>query len=476
MGFLIDIFSWFLSNFLFIITIAIFSAYVILASFSAITLRKYLRKNSYVDYNSIILSPLAPSISLIAPAYNEGKTIVENVRALLSLYYNNFEVIVVNDGSTDNSMKECIEAYNLEKVNYYFDYRIPCERIRGVYKSKNRSFYNLTFIDKVNGGKADALNAGINVSRNKLIVSIDADSIMEPDALQKMAKPFLEETDKKVIGTGGVVRIINSCEIKSGKIRNIHLPRNFLARVQVLEYTRAFLMGRIAWARLDGLLLISGALGMFDKETVIKCGGYSTKTVGEDMELVVRMRRYMVESGQKYVVTYIPDPLCWTEVPSSLKVLGRQRNRWTRGTAETLFSHKKIFLNPKYKSFGIFGYTYWFFFEWLTPIFEFFGISFFILYAIFSTPNWPFAILLFSFVYTFAVSLTVWAVLFEEMTYHKYKKKRDVLRLIGTAFLEPFLYHPLTLVWAIKGNWSFLKGQKSWGKMDRKGFGTKKKS
>ncbi len=476
MEFLIDILRWVLNNFLFIITIAIFSAYVLLAAFSAMTLRKYLRKNSYVDYNSIILSPLAPSISLIAPAYNEGKSIVENVRALLSLYYNNFEVIVVNDGSTDNSMKECIEAYNLEKVNYYFDYRIPCEKIRGVYKSKNRSFYNLTFIDKVNGGKADALNAGINVSRNKLIVSIDADSIMEPDALQKMAKPFLEETGKKVIGTGGVVRIINSCEIKSGKIRKIHLPKNFLARVQVLEYTRAFLMGRIAWARLDGLLLISGALGMFDKETVIKCGGYSTKTVGEDMELVVRMRRYMVDSGQKYVVTYIPDPLCWTEVPSSLKILGRQRNRWTRGTAETLFSHKKIFLNPKYKSFGIFGYTYWFFFEWLTPIFEFFGISFFILYAIFSTPNWPFAILLFSFVYTFAVSLTVWAVLFEELTYHKYEKKRDVLRLIGTAFLEPFLYHPLTLVWAVKGNWSFLTGQKSWGKMDRKGFGTKKNS
>ena len=462
--------GWFLSHIVLIITISIFLAYMLLALFSAITLRIYLRKNSYVDYNSIILAPLTPSISVVAPAFNESKSIVENVRALLSLYYNNFEVIVVNDGSTDDSLEKVIMAYDLEKVNYFFDYRIPCQRIRGVYKSKNRSFHNLTLIDKVNGGKADALNAGINVSRNQLICSIDVDSIMEPDALLKMVKPFLEESDKKVIGTGGVVRIANSCDIQGGQIKKVHLPKKFLARVQVLEYTRAFLMGRMAWARLDGLLLISGALGMFDRETVINCGGYSIHTVGEDMELVVRMRSYMSEKGEKYEVTYIPDPLCWTEVPSTLKVLGRQRNRWTRGTVETLFTHKNIFFRPKYKIFGMLGYPYWFFFEWLAPIVEFFALLFFIIYAIFSTPNWPFVILLFTFVYTFAVSLSIWAILFEEMTFHKYERKRDVLKLIGTAFLEPFLYHPLTVMWAIKGNWDYIRGKKGWGKMDREGF------
>ena len=465
-----NILGWFLSNIVLIITIMIFSAYVLLAIFSAITLRIYLRKNSYVDYNSLILAPLTPSISVVAPAYNESKTIVENIRALLSLYYNNFEVIVINDGSTDDSLEKVIKAYDLEKVNYFFDYRIPCKRIRGVYKSKNRSFHNLTFIDKLNGGKADALNAGINVSGKELICSIDVDSIMEPDALLKMVKPFLEETDSKVIGTGGVLRIANSCDIQGGRIKRIHLPKRFLARVQVLEYTRAFLMGRMAWSRLDGLLLISGALGMFDRETVIKCGGYSTATVGEDMELVVRMRRYMVEQGKKYKIIYIPDPLCWTEVPSTHRVLGRQRNRWTRGTVETLFKHKKIFLNPRYKKFGMLGYPYWFFFEWLAPIIEFFSLVFFIFLIIFGSPNWPFAILLFAFVYTFAVSLSVWAILFEEMTYHKYEKKRDVLKLIGTAFLEPFLFHPLTVVWAIKGNWDYLRGKRGWGKMDREGF------
>lgn len=462
--------GWFLSHIVLLITIFIFLAYMLLAVFSAITLRVYLRKNSYVDYNSIILAPLTPSISVVAPAYNESKSIVENVRALLSLYYNNFEVIVVNDGSTDDSLEKVINAYDLEKVNYFFDYRIPCQRIRGVYKSKNRSFHNLTLIDKVNGGKADALNAGINVSRNQLICSIDVDSIMEPDALLKMVKPFLEESDKKVIGTGGVVRIANSCDIQGGQIKKVHLPKKFLARVQVLEYTRAFLMGRMAWAKLDGLLLISGALGMFDRETVINCGGYSIDTVGEDMELVVRMRSYMSEKGEKYKVTYIPDPLCWTEVPSTLKILGRQRNRWTRGTVETLLTHKKIFFHPKYKMFGMLGYPYWFFFEWLAPIVEFFALLFFILYVIFSTPNWPFVILLFTFVYTFAVSLSIWAILFEEMTFHKYERKRDVFKLIGTAFLEPFFYHPLTVMWAIKGNWDYIRGKKGWGKMDREGF------
>ncbi len=465
-----EILGWFLTNIVLLITISVFLAYVLLAVFSAVTLRRYLRKNSYVDYNSIILAPLTPSISVVAPAFNESKTIVENVRALLSLYYNNFEVIVVNDGSTDDSLDKVIKAYDLEKVNYFFDYRIPCRRIRGVYKSKNRSFHNLTIIDKVNGGKSDALNAGINVSHKQLVCSIDVDSIMEPDALLKMVKPFLEETDRKIIGTGGVIRIANSCDIKGGQIKRINLPERFLARVQVLEYTRAFLMGRMAWARLDGLLLISGALGMFDRETVINCGGYSIDTVGEDMELVVRMRRYMTEKGEKYEVTYIPDPLCWTEVPSTLKILGRQRRRWARGTAETLFTHKKIFLNRKYKNFGMLGYPYWFFFEWLAPIIEFFALIFFLFYIIFSTPNWPFVILLFTFVYTFAVSLSIWAVLFEEMTYHKYEKKRDVLKLIGTAFLEPFFFHPLTLVWAIKGNWDYLRGKRGWGAMDREGF------
>ena len=466
-----DILKFFVLNSVFIITSLIFTTYLVLTIFSAITLRKYLRKNSYVDYNSIVASPLAPSLSVIAPAFNESETIIDNIRTLLSLYYNNYEVIVINDGSKDDSLEKIIAAYELEKVNYYFDYRLPCKRIRGVYKSKNRSFKKLTVIDKSNGGKADSLNAGLNVCRNDLVVSIDADSIMEPDALLKLVKPFMEAKEKRVIGAGGVIRIANSCEISDGHIQKINLPKKFLPRAQVMEYTRAFLMGRMAWSELDGLLLISGALGMFDREIVIKSGGYSTSTVGEDMELVVRIRRYMVENDFDYDVVYIPDPLCWTEVPSTVKVLARQRSRWTRGTMETLIKHRKLFFNRKYGKLGLLGYPYWLAFEYLAPIVEFLGICWFTYLVITSSLNWPFFLLLFGFVYFFAVSLSIWAVLFEEITFHKYEKRRDVMRLVGIAFLEPLFYHPIVMLMTIKGNIDKLFNRNKWGKMERKGFG-----
>jgi len=464
-----------INNVIFVLTCFIFTVYLILSAVSAVSLRNYLRKNSYVDYTSILLAPLTPSISVIAPAHDEERTIVENIRALLSLYYNNYEVIIINDGSNDNTFKKMLEAYELERVHYFFDYRIPCERIRGVYKSKNGAFRKLTVIDKVNGGKADALNAGINISKNELVCCIDVDSIMEPDALLKMVKPFMEETDKKVIAAGGVIRIANSCVIEEGQLKEIRLPREFLPRMQVLEYTRAFLLARMAWSKIDGLLLISGALGLFDKEVLIKSGGYSTKTVGEDMEIVVRIRRYMVENKMPYKVVYIPDPLVWTEVPPNRKQLARQRNRWTRGTLETLIEHRKLFMNPKYGKFGLLGYNYWLLFEWLSPILEFLGYCYFFYLLIFRGINWPFFLLLLAFVYTYAVMLSTWAILFEEKTFHKYKTRKEVFQLLGTALLEPLFYHPRTVWWAICGNFDYVRGVRSWGNMEREGFGQDKK-
>ena len=471
-----DIFLFLINNVIFLLTCFIFAVYLTLSAISAVALRNYLRKNSFVDYSSILLAPLTPSVSVIAPAFNEERSIVENIRALLSLYYNNYEVIIVNDGSADQTFKRMVDAYDLERVNYFFDYRLSCERIRGVYKSKNPSFRKLIVVDKVNGGKADALNAGINISKKDLVCCIDVDSIMEPDALLKMVKPFMEETDKKVIAAGGVIRIANSCVIEGGQIAEIRLPGKFLPRVQVLEYTRAFLLVRMAWGKLNGLLLISGALGLFDKEVLIKSGGYSTKTVGEDMEIVVRIRRYMVEQKQPYKVVYIPDPLVWTEVPSTSKTLGRQRNRWTRGTLETLITHRKLFMNPKYGTFGMLGYSYWFLFEWLAPILEFLGYIYFIFLVVTNTINWPFFLLLLTFVYTFAVMLSTWAVLFEEKTFHKYKTSKEVLTLLGIALLEPLIYHPRTVWWAIRGNIDYLRGVRKWGQIEREGFGKDKKT
>ncbi len=452
-------------------TIAIILAYIILAVISAYSLMKYLRKNSFVDYNVILSSPLAPSVTILAPAFNESKTIVENIRALLSLYYHNYEVVVINDGSKDDSLEKIILAYDLEKVDYTVIHRLDSQPVRAIYKSRNKSYDKLIVVDKVNGGKADSLNAGMNVATKDYFVAIDVDSIIQSDALMKLAKPFLEEKDKKIIATGGVIRIANSCIIREGQIIQVKLPKKFLPRMQVLEYTRAFLMGRMAWSNLDGLLIISGALGMFDREIAIKCGGYFALTVGEDMELVVRMRMYMIENKLKYDVAYIPDPLCWTEAPDTFKILNRQRNRWTRGNIDTLILHKKLFFNPNYGLMGMVSYPFWFFFEWLAPLVEFFGLLFFIFMAALNQINWDFFFLLFGLIVAFALTFSTYSILFEELTYHRYEKKREIFRMLIAAWIEPIFYHPLVVYFSVKGNFDyFINKKKGWGAMERKGF------
>ncbi len=449
--------------------ISISTAYVVLAIISARALHVYMRRNKFIDHNVTLISPYAPSVSLIAPAYNEEKTIVENIRSLMSIHYNNFEIIIVNDGSKDQTMQTVIKAYNLERVDFFVNEKIPCKKIKGVYKSSNKAYKKLVVIDKENGGKSDALNAGINVSQYSLITCIDVDCIVEQDAMLKMVKPFMEEKEH-VIATGGVIRIANSCVIEDGRLLTAMVPENIIPRFQVIEYLRAFLMGRMAWSKMNGLLLISGALGFFDKEVVIKCGGYDHNTVGEDMELVVRMRRYMSDNKKKYKVVYIPDPLCWTEAPSDYKVLAKQRSRWMRGTMETLWKHKALFMNPKYGLLGVLSYPFWLFFEWLAPIIEFFGLIYFLFLVAIGYSNWHFFLILFSAVYFFAITISILSLVFEEFSYRQYSKHRDILKLIGTALLEPLIYHPRSAWWGLKGNLEKIKGNKGWGEMTRSGF------
>ncbi len=457
------------NNAIFYYAVFVMGSYLFLAILSAIEMNMYMKKNSYVNYREILVSPLAPSVSILAPAYNEEATIIENIRSLMSLHYGNYEIIIINDGSKDSTFQRMADYYKLEKVDFAVDYQIKCNEIRGVYKSTLPSFTKLTVVDKVNGGKSDALNAGINVSSKDLVLCIDVDCIVEEDALLKLAKPYLEEKHQ-VIASGGVVRIANSCTVQDGKLVEVHMPKNLWPRFQVLEYIRAFLMGRMAWSKLNGLLIISGAMGLFDKKIVIEVGGYDHSTVGEDMELVVRMRRHMYEKDRRFKVVYIPDPLCWTEAPANLQILGRQRNRWTRGTIETLWLHKDLFFNPRYGVLGLLSYPYWFFFEWLAPIIEFLGLIFFLALVIMGNTNWEFTLILISMVYFFSVALSTVGILFEEMSYQQYTKGSDIIKLLMAAVLEPILYHPFTVFWAIQGNFHKLIGKNSWGAMTRKGF------
>jgi cellulose synthase/poly-beta-1,6-N-acetylglucosamine synthase-like glycosyltransferase len=413
-------------------------------------------------------------MSILAPAYNEEATIVDNVRSLLSIHYNNLELIIINDGSKDSSLQKLIDEYDLRKIDFFVNRQIATKEVRGVYKSSNPVFHKLIVVDKANGGKADALNVGVNIAAKDYIVCIDVDCIIEQDALLKMAKPFLESTNIRVIASGGVVRIANSCVIRNGRLVKVNLPEQFLPRVQALEYIRAFLLGRMAWSRLNGLLLISGAFGAFDKEIVIGCGGYNHNTVGEDMELVVRMRRYMKERRLPSRITYIPDPLCWTEAPVSYKILGRQRNRWTRGTIETLRYHKIMFLNPRYGVLGMLSYPYWLFFELLAPGIEFSGIAALLFLALLGYVNWTVFVALLGFILSFGLLYSMFAILMEVLTYNQYKKSGDILRLALTALMEPFLFHPFVVWSAIRGYVDLIRKKNSWGEMSRQGFATKK--
>src|SRR6218665_2450602 len=391
MTFFTDELIWFLDVYILLIlgyAILIMSSYLLLAYLSTKELRGYLKKNSFVDYDVLLTSEFAPKLSLIAPAYNEGLTIEENVKSLLSLNYNNYQAIVVNDGSKDNSMEILIKKYDLILSEREFHPQIETKKIKGIYVSRNAAYKKLIVVDKENGGKADALNVGLNIAENPYVVCIDVDCILDKDSLLKLAKPFLESHGKRIIATGGVVRIANQCVIKNGRLVEVNIPDRMLPRIQVLEYLRDFLLGRMAWGRLDGLLLISGAFGAFDKEVAIMAGGYSTKTVGEDMELIVRMRRYMLENKLPYAVSYIPDPLCWTEAPEDFSIFKKQRSRWMRGTIETLSFHKKMFLNPKYKLLGMLSVPYWTLFEFLAPGIEFIGLVITVLFIIFGLLNW----------------------------------------------------------------------------------------
>ena len=450
--------------------------YLTIALLAIISNTEYKIKNSYTDYTQALISDETPSISIIAPAYNESLSICENIRSLLAIKYKTYEVIIVNDGSKDKTLELAIEMYDLENIGTEnYKELVTTKKLRGIYKSKKLEYSKLTVLDKENGGKADALNVGLNYSSKELVACIDVDCVLLEDSMTKMVKPFLDATTKKVIASGGFVRIANDCKIENGKLIQVNLPTNKWARFQTLEYLRAFLLSRMAWGRINGLMLISGAFGLFDKDIAIKCGGYDHSTVGEDMELVVRMRKYMHQINEPYIVDFIPDPLCWTEAPEDLKTLIRQRNRWTRGTIETLWFHKDLLFNPKYKTLGLISAPYWMIFEWLPPIVEFLGVSYFIFLVIFSDAvNWYYAFNLFLAVYLFSIVYSTFAVIMEIVTFHQYTKYSDCLKLILSGMLEPFIFHPFMTWAAVRGNYDKLTKKKStWGAQIRKGFAKK---
>ncbi len=345
-------------------------AYGLLAILSLVSIRRYMKKNASVDYNIIVESPLAPGISVIAPAYNEGITIISNVRSLLTFNYPKFEVIIINDGSTDDTLEKLINEFELVEVEYAYREKIACKPVKRVFKSTNLAYDKLAVVDKVNGkSKADASNAGINVSVFDYFLCTDVDCILDKDTLIKLIKPFMDEDTstvkevngdvqiqedlKRVIATGATLRMVNSCDVDEGLMIRVRPPRRFLPRFQEMEYIRAFVLGKMGWDRINAVPNVSGGLGMFDKDVAIKAGGYDSLSLAEDMDLITRMGAYMKDNKKKYSVKYVPITLCWTEGPTTLKVFGRQRTRWGRGLAQLMSIHRKIIFNPRYGRMGL---------------------------------------------------------------------------------------------------------------------------
>jgi cellulose synthase/poly-beta-1,6-N-acetylglucosamine synthase-like glycosyltransferase len=420
------------------------------------------------DQRRHLRSPLTPPVSVLAPAFNEEASVVDNVRSLLMLDYPLFEVILVNDGSKDGTLDKLIAAFELKLSARSFECTVPCKPIRGVYESS--SYPNLVVVDKVNGGKADALNSGLNLSLYPLFCAIDADSILESDALIRLVRPFLEAPGV-TIAAGGVVRVANGCDIRAGRVRKVQLVGRVLPLIQIVEYLRAFLFGRMGWSRGNSLLVISGAFGLFDKRTAVKAGGYATDTVGEDMELVVRMHRHLHDRQQPYRIGFVADPICWTEVPENLRVLRRQRTRWQRGLIDTIWRHRGMMGRPRYGMVGLVALPGFAVFEMLSPVIELSGYVLLPLLLLlgYLDLSYAAAFLVLSILYAMLVSIL--AVLLEDITFRRYPRGRDLAVLVGAAVLEHLGYRQLTVWWRVRAFWEYWRGDLSWGAMERRGVG-----
>ena len=413
-------------------------------------------------------SPLAPPITLLVPAHNEEKSIRVSIRSLLELDYPELEVIVINDGSKDRTLEELQDEFKLRPIRMVYVQEIPSAEIRGLYRSDVDP--RLLVIDKESAGsKADAVNAGLNAAMSPYVCIVDSDSMLERDSLLRIMVPVLADP-KRVVGVGGIIRILNGSEIRGGQLIRVRLPGKSIEIIQVVEYLRAFLIGREAWAQGNMMLIISGAFGLFRTDLVRAIGGYRAKAIGEDLDLVTRLHRYLLEKKQEYRIQFVPDPVCWTEAPSDLKSLGRQRARWHKGLFDTLRPNIDMLFRSRYGRVGALALPYLWIYELFAPIIELGGIVTIVVAAVLGDLSRDFFIQFMIFGYAFATIISIGAVLQEELTYKRYSDWQDVARLVTYCFFEHFPYRQLHMFWRLQGLWQYMRGDMSWKSLERKGL------
>ena len=423
---------------------------------------RYMKEKALMDIPGVS-NEILPPVSLIVPAYEEEVSIIPSINALMQLEYPEFEIIVVNDGSSDNTLQKLVDGCELVEFPEAYRKRIETKAIRHIYRSKN--YHRLRVVDKENGGKSDAINAAVNVSRYPLVCIVDADSILQRDSLKRVVQPFV--FDNRTVASGGTVRIINGCEFREGFITSHGAPTKILPLIQVVEYLRAFLFGRLGWSPINALLLISGAFGVFHKETLISVGGYRNDTIGEDMELIVRMHRLLRKQKIPYRITFVPDPVCWTRAPETLSILAHQRIRWQRGLCESLFSNFSLFMNPRAGAVGLLAFPFMLLFEWAGPVIEAFGLLIVTLGFIYGYIDPLIFSLLLGVSIIFGMLLSLTALLLEEISFHVYQKPRELFKLFLVSILENFGYRQLNTVYRLIGFSHWLFGTKrKWVRVD----------
>lgn len=429
-------------------------------------------RRKYADRDDLLNARQVPSVSILVPAYNEAAGIVTSVRAMLALGYPRHEIVVVNDGSTDNTLQVLIDAFDLVEIPREISTEIPTRvRATGVYAPRD-GHTRLTVVTKPNSGRSDSLNLAVNAARMDLVATIDADSILDGDALLRVVRPFVNDPER-VVAAGGVIRAANDCTVERGRITKVRMPRRWLPRIQVMEYLRAFQLGRAGWGQLDAMILISGAFGVFRRDIMVELGGLDADCIGEDFEFVLRMHRYLRDQKRDFRVVFVAEPVSWTEVPSTLKVLAHQRRRWHRGLWEVLWKHRAMFANPRYGRIGMVAVPFYWLFELIAPVLELVGLVLVPLALAFGVSNVNFVAAFIVVAYLYSMFVTLSALAIEEFAFHRYPRARDRWVAIAATVLEDFGYRQLTAIWRLQGLFAALRGTKQvWGEMTRTGFAT----
>ncbi len=442
--------------------------YFSIMTFSFRQILTIFRRAAYSKYNTLSGSELVPPVSLLVPAFNEEITVIENVKCLLTLNYPTYEVIVINDGSKDNTLGVLRDEFELMPLpNPDIRQTIDCQPITAVYH--NPKYPHLYVIDKPNGGKADSLNAGINLSHYPLISSIDADSLLEKDALIRMARMYMENPEETV-AIGGDVRIANGCVIENGAVKEVSLPRKIWPMFQATEYLKAFLGGRIGWSSINGLIIVSGAFGLFRKDYVIAVGGYRGGYPGEDMNIIIKLHRYMLENKLKYRIAFCPEAVCWTQAPDTYRILSNQRKRWGRGNLKNMIENYDMAFNPKYKVMGLLTMPYNIIFEALNPYFKVTGLLALIGYTLLDMTHWRVLAVFWLINFLSGYVLSIGALLLEELAFKRFNKLSDLCKLLLFSAFKFFGYAQLGGLWRIQGHIQFLRNNNSWGTMTRQSW------